>query len=156
MKRVLMLPLFPISPCWLLSFEIFRCPIYNDLYRLFLFLFRFSFVTGHYSQVIWADTNRVGCGFTSYRENGTLETNLYVCNYGPAGNFVALPSYKVGTPCSQCPTNTACSPRFAGLCGNTSTTTFANSVMFAYSWSCGYRTSQEAHGNFQRIYFRRS
>lgn len=110
-------PHFPLLVPWLLSFEIFRRPIYNNLYRLFLFSFRFSFVTGHYSQVIWADTNRVGCGFTSYRENGTLETNLYVCNYGPAGNFVALPSYKVGTPCSQCPTNTACSSRFAGLCG---------------------------------------
>lgn len=80
---------------------------------------RFSFVTGHYSQVIWADTNRVGCGFTSYRENGTLETNLYVCNYGPAGNFIGLPSYKVGAPCSQCPANTVCSGRFASLCGNT-------------------------------------
>jgi hypothetical protein len=78
---------------------------------------RFSVVTGHYSQMIWADTNRVGCGFTSYRDNGTLETNLYVCNYGPAGNFIGLPSYKVGRPCSQCPTNTACGSRFTHLCG---------------------------------------
>jgi hypothetical protein len=78
---------------------------------------RFSVVTGHYSQMIWADTNRVGCGFTSYRDNGTLETNLYVCNYGPAGNFIGLPSYKVGRPCSQCPTNSACGSRFTHLCG---------------------------------------
>nr|CAH0104826.1 unnamed protein product [Daphnia galeata] len=78
--------------------------------------FEFSVVTGHYSQMIWADTNRVGCGFTSYRDNGTLETNLYVCNYGPAGNFIGLPSYKVGRPCSQCPTNTACGSRFTHLC----------------------------------------
>ncbi|XP_046655340.1 uncharacterized protein LOC124348961 isoform X2 [Daphnia pulicaria] len=78
--------------------------------------FEFSVVTGHYSQIIWADTNRVGCGFTSYRDNGTLETNLYVCNYGPAGNFIGLPSYKVGAPCSQCPANTACSSRFSSLC----------------------------------------
>lgn len=78
---------------------------------------RFSVVTGHYSQIIWADTNRVGCGFTSFRDNGTFETNLYVCNYGPAGNFVGLPSYKVGEPCSQCPANTACSTRFPNLCG---------------------------------------
>uniref|UniRef100_A0A0N8B0Y2 Venom allergen n=1 Tax=Daphnia magna TaxID=35525 RepID=A0A0N8B0Y2_9CRUS len=81
--------------------------------------FEFSVITGHYSQIIWADTNRVGCGFTSFRDNGTFETNLYVCNYGPAGNFVGLPSYKVGEPCSQCPANTACSTRFPNLCEST-------------------------------------
>ncbi|XP_057366182.1 peptidase inhibitor 16-like [Daphnia carinata] len=81
--------------------------------------FEFSVVTGHYSQIIWADTNRVGCGFTSFRDNGTFETNLYVCNYGPAGNFVGLPSYKIGTPCSQCPATTACSTRFPNLCEST-------------------------------------
>ncbi|KAI9560006.1 hypothetical protein GHT06_014016 [Daphnia sinensis] len=81
--------------------------------------FEFSVVTGHYSQIIWADTNRVGCGFTSFRDNGTFETNLYVCNYGPAGNFIGLPSYKIGAPCSQCPANTACSTRFPNLCEST-------------------------------------
>ena len=99
-------------------------------------IFRFSVVTGHYSQMIWADTNRVGCGFTSYRDNGTLETNLYVCNYGPAGNFIGLPSYKVGRPCSQCPTNTVCGSRFTHLCGTCVYTGQRCSELFTFSSIC--------------------
>lgn len=85
---------------------------------------RFAFETGHYSQMIWAETNRVGCGYTSYLSNTSftrpVETNLYVCNYGPAGNFLELPSYKIGSPCSQCPAKTVCSSLFPYLCGKTS------------------------------------
>lgn len=77
---------------------------------------RFSAATGHYSQVIWASTNRVGCGFTQYKD-GSSQTNLYVCNYGPAGNFISSAAYRSGSPCSQCPTGTACSAVYANLCG---------------------------------------
>ncbi|XP_063909820.1 venom allergen 5-like [Zophobas morio] len=54
-------------------------------------------VTGHYTQVVWADTYLVGCGFAWYIQN-VGEKNyekLYVCNYGPAGNFVGEPPYKI-------------------------------------------------------------
>ena len=36
---------------------------------------------GHYTQMIWPTTTRVGCGIASARGNDVL-----VCRYGPAGN----------------------------------------------------------------------
>ncbi|XP_063909821.1 venom allergen 5-like [Zophobas morio] len=51
-------------------------------------------VTGHYTQVVWADTHLVGCGFTWYRKNYWHE-KLYVCNYGPAGNYIGQPPYRI-------------------------------------------------------------
>jgi len=39
---------------------------------------------GHYTQVVWADTERVGC---AYRTCDGLGSQVWVCNYYPAGNF---------------------------------------------------------------------
>ncbi|KAF2905917.1 hypothetical protein ILUMI_00259 [Ignelater luminosus] len=51
--------------------------------------------TGHYTQVAWADTEFVGCGYTNYENNdGYRYKKLYVCNYGPGGNIVGRPPYK--------------------------------------------------------------
>ncbi|XP_035679174.1 cysteine-rich venom protein-like [Branchiostoma floridae] len=52
---------------------------------------------GHYTQVVWAETNRVGCG--------VMECDgftIIVCNYGPIGNHQGVPPYKVGTACTKC------------------------------------------------------
>lgn len=38
---------------------------------------------GHYTQVVWSETRRVGCGRVSCDDGGTLMT----CNYAPQGNF---------------------------------------------------------------------
>ncbi|XP_044259214.1 venom allergen 5-like [Tribolium madens] len=51
-------------------------------------------VTGHYTQVVWADTQLVGCGYTFYRKNSWYE-KLYVCNYGPGGNYIGEAPYKI-------------------------------------------------------------
>lgn len=56
---------------------------------------------GHYTQVVWATSNLVGCGYAKCNET----KNHYVCNYGPAGNYKGkshLP-YVTGTPASSCP-----------------------------------------------------
>ncbi|XP_046544130.1 GLIPR1-like protein 1 [Haliotis rubra] len=65
-----------------------------------------SAVCGHYTQVIWATSYKIGCGikFCSTIQGSTI-TNGYVviCNYLPAGNFVGAKPYKEGASCTQCP-----------------------------------------------------
>ncbi|XP_066276570.1 GLIPR1-like protein 1 isoform X2 [Branchiostoma lanceolatum] len=78
-------------------------------------------VCGHYTQVVWATSNKLGCG---WKLCGTLATvnwnnaNLVVCNYAAAGNFIGQKPYVSGTPCTQCANgNDNCSDN---LCGNPS------------------------------------
>ena len=79
--------------------------------------FKFSSNTGHYTQVVWAESDRVGCGVTTYKD-GPWFTSLYVCNYGPSGNYIQGQMYRQGTPCSDCEEGFQCSTRYPGLCGN--------------------------------------
>ncbi|VDI78125.1 cysteine-rich secretory protein [Mytilus galloprovincialis] len=60
---------------------------------------------GHYTQIVWADSIKLGCG---YAQCNSARTHFYVCNYGPAGNIgdTSKP-YKQGTPCQDCPGNCA-------------------------------------------------
>ncbi|MGD8346310.1 MAG: CAP domain-containing protein [Lysobacterales bacterium] len=55
-----------------------------------------SGVTGHYTQVLWANTYKVGCGYDPI--GGTL------CNYSPGGNYIGQSPFEVGLACSACPT----------------------------------------------------
>ncbi|XP_036623682.1 peptidase inhibitor 16 isoform X3 [Trichosurus vulpecula] len=60
---------------------------------------------GHYTQVVWAKTERIGCGsqFCETLE-GVMETNIHVlvCNYEPPGNVKGQKPYVEGPQCSQC------------------------------------------------------
>ncbi|KAL7299648.1 hypothetical protein TKK_0007409 [Trichogramma kaykai] len=49
--------------------------------------------TGHYTQLVWAETNRIGCGAIRNYQGGDYEFTL-ACNYGPSGNFMNRPVYK--------------------------------------------------------------
>ncbi|XP_056132241.1 GLIPR1-like protein 1 [Lampris incognitus] len=63
-------------------------------------------VCGHYTQVVWASSFKVGCAVqvcpkgvkgTTYKDGA-----LFVCNYATAGNMNGQRPYKDGTPCSNC------------------------------------------------------
>uniref|UniRef100_A0A4W5MAP6 R3H domain containing like n=1 Tax=Hucho hucho TaxID=62062 RepID=A0A4W5MAP6_9TELE len=65
-------------------------------------------VCSHYTQMVWANTNRMGCAI-----NKCSNMNVYgsswrtavflVCNYSIKGNWVGEAPYKSGKPCSACP-----------------------------------------------------
>jgi pathogenesis-related protein 1 len=48
-----------------------------------------SCTCGHYTQLVWADTTRLGCGMARCA-NGS---EVWVCNYDPAGNYVGSAPY---------------------------------------------------------------
>ena len=67
--------------------------------------------TGHYTQVVWAETKMVGCGAISFKEklNGKeYFAKRYVCNYYPPGNFLGNPVYieTEGEAGEACPNGT--------------------------------------------------
>lgn len=75
-------------------------------------------VVTHFTQVAWADTRYVGCGFTQYKlphYDARKTTKLFACNYAPAGNTIGRSMYKKGRPCSACSGGTTCEEA-TGLC----------------------------------------
>ncbi|XP_060929996.1 peptidase inhibitor 16-like [Limanda limanda] len=63
---------------------------------------------GHYTQMVWADTHRVGCAFHLCNNMEGLEwerVSYLVCNYYPAGNYEDQRPYVEGDWCSSCPEN---------------------------------------------------
>nr|XP_056701369.1 peptidase inhibitor 16 [Euleptes europaea] len=66
---------------------------------------------GHYTQVVWASSERVGCGteFCKTLENlNDTDMHLVVCNYEPPGNVIGHKPYEEGSPCSKCPDGYSC------------------------------------------------
>uniref|UniRef100_A0A3Q3E836 ShKT domain-containing protein n=1 Tax=Labrus bergylta TaxID=56723 RepID=A0A3Q3E836_9LABR len=55
-------------------------------------------LTGHYTQVVWFSSYKVGCGVALCND-----VYLYACQYYRAGNFMNSEPYKFGTPCASCP-----------------------------------------------------
>ncbi|XP_059351637.1 uncharacterized protein LOC132087747 [Daphnia carinata] len=69
-------------------------------------------VIGHYTQLVWATSYTIGCGVAYYQSTAVFGVKfpynrLYVCNYGPAGNFIDSPVYEQGTAGSACPSPTS-------------------------------------------------
>lgn len=55
-----------------------------------------SNVCGHYTQVVWAKSLRLGCGMTKCTTGspwGSGEWEFWVCNYDPPGNYVGEQPY---------------------------------------------------------------
>jgi len=74
--------------------------------------FRFDFGTGHYTQVVWADSEELGCGMVHFKDGRWFKT-MVICNYAPAGNFQGNTVYEIGQACSGCPSGYMCED---GLC----------------------------------------
>ncbi|XP_015668707.1 cysteine-rich secretory protein LCCL domain-containing 1 [Protobothrops mucrosquamatus] len=72
-------------------------------------------VCTHYTQVVWATSNRIGCA-VNLCHNMNVWGQIWpkaiylVCNYSPKGNWWGHAPYKHGRPCSECP------PSFGGGC----------------------------------------
>merc|ERR1712150_31504 len=67
--------------------------------------------TGHYTQVVWAETDKLGCANVYFNEASQPSfpyTNLVVCNYAIGGNLIGGSMYSEGTACSSCPSSTSC------------------------------------------------
>ena len=47
---------------------------------------------GHYTQVVWRKTRRVGCGVAECM-SGSSKRSYWVCNYDPPGNFIGQLPY---------------------------------------------------------------
>jgi pathogenesis-related protein 1 len=45
---------------------------------------------GHYTQVVWRETDVVGCGVARCTNR---DTEMWVCNYDPPGNFIGRAPY---------------------------------------------------------------
>lgn len=56
---------------------------------------------GHYSQLVWAKTQYVGCGATYYKDADYYK-KILVCNYYPSGNVPGQPVYQIGAPGTKC------------------------------------------------------
>ncbi|XP_052749265.1 GLIPR1-like protein 1 isoform X2 [Galleria mellonella] len=48
---------------------------------------------GHYTQMAWANSTHLGCGISQRKENDWTLT-LFVCDYGPTGNFIGKVPYE--------------------------------------------------------------
>lgn len=48
-------------------------------------------VCGHYTQIVWRTTRSVGCATASCQSS--MNTQLWVCNYAPAGNMMGEKPY---------------------------------------------------------------
>ena len=68
---------------------------------------------GHYTQVVWADTEYLGCGMVYKGDEGEGYEVTTVCNYAVGGNFAEKIMYRVGEACSECPSGYSCDE---GLC----------------------------------------
>ncbi|KAJ8007269.1 hypothetical protein DPEC_G00115790 [Dallia pectoralis] len=90
---------------------------------------------GHYTQVVWATSYKVGCA-VEMCPNGVKQTPfsdrvgaIFVCNYAIAGNMVGISPYQTGRECSACEggTSNTCE---AKLCRDTK-----RDELKSYNWT---------------------
>ncbi|MFH4976991.1 hypothetical protein AB6A40_003700 [Gnathostoma spinigerum] len=65
----------------------------------------------HLITMAWAESNKMGC----FVKTDCPDMRYVVCQYKVRGNWRGDPVMKVGPPCSECPSGTACHQK-SGLC----------------------------------------
>ncbi|XP_058881926.1 cysteine-rich venom protein Cau1-like [Acipenser ruthenus] len=92
-------------------------------------------VVGHYTQVVWYRSNKVGCAVAHCP--GSKYEYFYVCQYCPPGNDQnLLPTpYKAGPSCGDCPN--ACEDK---LCTNPCSYSdmYSNCPTLKGTFGCGH------------------
>nr|QEE04225.1 venom allergen [Scolopendra mojiangica (nomen nudum)] len=68
-------------------------------------------VIGHYIQLVWAETEAIGCGYAKSAADGQ---SYVFCHYAPRGLYPQQSVYKRGSPASACKKGQ--SSRYPGLC----------------------------------------
>lgn len=53
----------------------------------------FSNGCGHYTQLIWRNTQNVGCGYSTCEGDDGFTYEVWVCNYDPPGNVIGQAPY---------------------------------------------------------------
>ncbi|KAI5646495.1 cysteine-rich secretory protein family domain-containing protein [Phthorimaea operculella] len=71
--------------------------------------------TRYLTQLIWAETDSIGCGRARFYIEYTVVERL-VCNFAPSGNVHGRPVYTMGVPATQCPANWRPDDTYSGLC----------------------------------------
>jgi len=74
--------------------------------------YAWDYSTAHATQVIWAHSPHVGCGYVVFKGAVYKYWKLIICNYGVGANTAPAPIYKRGIPCSQCEHGTTCDKDF--------------------------------------------
>ncbi|XP_072939927.1 uncharacterized protein [Epargyreus clarus] len=69
----------------------------------------------YFTQLIWAETESVGCGRAKFVVNDALIDRI-VCNFSPKGNVYGKPVYAIGFPGTQCGNEMVPDGKFPGLC----------------------------------------
>lgn len=71
---------------------------------------------GNVTQILWAETMYIGCGYTEFTLEDDFLMFRFVCDYEPSGNIHSKAVFAEGTPCSKCPQGSQCSESFPELC----------------------------------------
>lgn len=102
-------------------------------------------VCGHYTQIVWADSYKVGCA-AQVCPNGVAETSfssqpgiIFVCNYATAGNYRGESPYKRGGSCTSCKQETC----IENLCQNST-----RDALQSYNWTPDWDPALSTCGSF--------
>ncbi|NXO77771.1 PI16 inhibitor, partial [Sitta europaea] len=104
----------------------------------------------NYTQVVWAETARIGCGSSScVRIEGIEAENaqLLVCHYYPPGNIKTKMPYRAGPSCTACPRSTVC---VNNLCAPSLKRIFSNFMFSSFPSLSALDAERQEKKSYQR------